>query len=129
LFVAQFIVRDRLIRDFSQSVCICIPNVMEWLNENVLLLIEKYRESELLWNAKRQFYYYKIKKNDAWEEIASEFNTTAEEVKKKINTLLSALRREKMNISKSLVTGRGTYSYNFFLILHKFNFLLIIFLK
>jgi len=87
---------------------------MEWSNENVLLLIEKYRESELLWNAKHQFYYHKIKKNDAWEEIASEFNTTAEEVKKKINTLLSALRREKMKIRKSLVTGRGTYSYNFF---------------
>jgi len=86
---------------------------MEWLNENILLLIDKYRESELLWNAKHQFYYHKIKKNDAWEEIASGFNTTAEEVKE-INTLLSALRREKMKIKKSLVTGRGTYSYNFF---------------
>jgi len=63
-------------------------------NENMLLLINKYRESELLWNAKHQFYYHKIKKNDAWEEIATEFNTTADEVKKKL-ILCSLLCEER----------------------------------
>jgi len=98
--------------DFSH--CQCIYDVIEWSSENVLLLIEKYREFKLLWNVKHQFYYHKIKKNGAWEEIASEMNTTAEKVKKKINTLLSVLQRKKIKIKKSLVTRRSMYSYNFF---------------
>jgi len=70
--------------------------MMEWSNENVLLLIEKYRE--LLWNVKHQFYYHKIKtklkKNNAWEEIQK--YTMAEMKKKKINIVLCSLQREKI---------------------------------
>jgi len=44
-------------------------------------------------------------------------NKTAE-VEKKINTLLSALQKEKIKIKKNLVTGISTYLYNFFTILN-----------
>jgi len=59
----------------------------------------------------------KLKKNVAWKEIATEMNKTAE-VEKKINTLLSALQKEKIKIKKNLVTGISTYLYNFFTILN-----------
>jgi predicted neutral ceramidase superfamily lipid hydrolase len=61
----------------------------------------------LLWDTKNPLYYNKIKKNDAWEEIAVELHTTVDECKKKMNALLSALRREKAKIKRSQGTGRG----------------------
>ncbi|GBP23650.1 hypothetical protein EVAR_80267_1 [Eumeta japonica] len=42
---------------------------------------------------------------DAWKEIATEMNKTAEECKKKMVNLLSSFRREKAKTNKSLTTG------------------------
>jgi len=50
---------DRNVRvvDFSHcQFAFVFLDVMEWSSENVLLLIEKYREFKLLWNAKHQFH-------------------------------------------------------------------------
>lgn len=80
---------------------------MEWTQETTLYLIEMYREKELLWDAKHPWYYNKIKKSDAWTEIASEMNISTEECKKKMNAILSALRRERAKITKSIVAGAG----------------------
>ena len=49
------------------------------------------------------------KKQDAWEELAKEMNRHVDECKKKMENLLSALRREKMQIRKSNGTGRVKY--------------------
>jgi len=67
------------------------PDVIKWSSKNVLLLIEKYRESVLLWNAKHQF-HYKLKKNDAWEEIASEMNDRKSD--KKINFAVCSAKKK-----------------------------------
>lgn len=65
-------------------------------------LIKLYEQIPLLWHAKHPQYYNKIKRNDALEQIAKE-----NECRKKINSLLSAMRREKAKIKKSFGTGKG----------------------
>jgi hypothetical protein len=55
-------------------------------------------------------HFNKIKKQDAWEELGKEMNRTADERKKKVESLLSSLRWEKMKMRKSSGTGKGEYS-------------------
>lgn len=80
---------------------------MEWSEEKTLLLIELYRAAELLWDAKHALHFNKLKKHDAWEQIASAMETTAEECKRKMTAVLSSFRRERGKVSKSLGTGKG----------------------
>ncbi|XP_067214171.1 uncharacterized protein [Linepithema humile] len=75
---------------------------MEWIEEKIIKLITSYKDFELLWNPKHKYYHNKLKKNTAWEEIAKEFNCQVPEIKKKIDSLLSSFRRERMKcITKS----------------------------
>ncbi|KAJ8909275.1 hypothetical protein NQ315_008881 [Exocentrus adspersus] len=90
---------------------------MEWTEDTILLLINLYRHQECLWNAKHSLYYNKLRKYDSWVQIAAELNTTVEECKKKITNLLSAFRREKAKVKKSIGTGKGSdeiYESNWF---------------
>ncbi|XP_046142155.1 uncharacterized protein LOC123987887 [Osmia bicornis bicornis] len=80
---------------------------MEWTEEIVLQLIENYRKHKILWDPQHPKYYHKIKKSDAWDKIAQELSIIRDECKKKMNALLSALRREKAKIKKSHGTGKG----------------------
>lgn len=80
---------------------------MEWNEENTIQFIELYEQIPLLWHAKHPQYYNKIKRNDALEQIAKEIGCTADECRKKMNSLLSAMRREKAKIKKSFGTGKG----------------------
>lgn len=82
---------------------------MEWTEEVVLNFIEIYRGKENLWNPNHPKFYNKVQKNDAWEDVAKSVGTTADDCKKKINSLLSALRREKAKIKKSMGTGTGKF--------------------
>lgn len=51
--------------------------------DDVLLLIQEYWKHKLLWDTEDKWYFHKIKKNDAWEEIAKKFEIGDEDVKKK----------------------------------------------
>ncbi|XP_022186586.2 uncharacterized protein LOC111045461 [Nilaparvata lugens] len=79
---------------------------MEWSKENILEFIDLYKETTVLWDPKDPFHYNKVKKNEAWEDIAREIGRSAEECRKKMEYLLAALRREKMKIKSSLVKGK-----------------------
>lgn len=68
---------------------------MSWSQKKCLSLIDEYEKKELLWNRDHEDYFNKTKKHDAWVEIASAFNVTHEEAKKKMDSLLSSFRREK----------------------------------
>ncbi|XP_063384890.1 uncharacterized protein LOC134671000 [Cydia fagiglandana] len=76
---------------------------MQWNQENVLKFIELYRNKELLWDPKHKLYFNKILKNDAWTEISEQMNCGAsvQELKKKMESLLGQLRREKGKTKKS----------------------------
>jgi hypothetical protein len=56
----------------------------------------------MLWNAKHPRHFNKILRNDAWEELASELNTTAEECRKKMTGLVACFteKGEKKNEEK-----------------------------
>lgn len=76
-------------------------SVMNWNEEKTLSLIELYKQRELLWNVKHVNHYNKKLKNEAWEEIADVLGSTGEELKRKMNALLSSLRREKCKMRRS----------------------------
>lgn len=80
---------------------------MEWTQEKVLLFIEEYRNKPILWNPQDPQHFNKLKKCDAWQELADEFETTQDECKRKMTSLLASLRREKSKVSKSIGTGKG----------------------
>ena len=50
-----------------------------------------------------------IRKQDAWEELGKEMNRPVDGCKKKMENLLSSLRREKMKTRKSSGKGKGEY--------------------
>jgi len=54
-------------------------------------------------------HFNKIGKQVAWEELGKEMNRHVDECKKKMENLLSSLRREKMKTRKSSGIGKGEY--------------------
>lgn len=67
----------------------------------------------ILWNPKNPHHFNRLKKNDAWEEIARDTERSIEHCKKKkVEYLVSALKREKMKMKKRM--GKGMYLKNFF---------------
>ncbi|XP_066263077.1 transcription factor Adf-1-like [Euwallacea similis] len=80
---------------------------MEWTREKCLQLIDEYEKHPVLWNPTHGSYYNKIQKNDNWTVIAEVIGCTHEEVKKKMESILSSFRREKAKGKKSVGTGKG----------------------
>lgn len=80
---------------------------MEWTQEKTLLFIEKYRDQGILWDPQDPQHFNKLKKHDAWQQLAGEMEISAEECKRKITSLLASLRREKGKMIKSRGTGKG----------------------
>lgn len=80
---------------------------MEWSNEEALHLIQEYMKHDLLWNPKHPQHFNKIKKGDAWAEIAEACGTEVEEAKKKMSSLLGSFRKEKAKRKKTIGTGAG----------------------
>ncbi|KAK5648351.1 hypothetical protein RI129_003243 [Pyrocoelia pectoralis] len=73
---------------------------MEWNKKNNMDFIELYRKKSIIWDPQESDHYNKIKKQDAWVEIAEDIGKPVEECKKKMENLLASLRREKMKIKK-----------------------------
>jgi hypothetical protein len=82
---------------------------MEWTQESVIDFIERYETKEIIWDPKHPMHFNKVKKQGAWEELGKEMNRSVDEIKKKMEILLSSLRREKMKMRKSSGTGKGEY--------------------
>jgi hypothetical protein len=60
---------------------------MEWSKQDVIKLIDQYRTRNVIWGPKNTDHFNKIKKQDAWEEIAKEMNRSADDCKKKMKYL------------------------------------------
>jgi hypothetical protein len=82
---------------------------MQWTHENVIEFIEFYKRKEIIWDPKHPMHFNKIKIQDAWEDLGKEMNRPVDDCKKKIENLLSSLRREKMKVRKSSGTVKGEY--------------------
>jgi len=82
---------------------------MEWTQESVIEFIELYKRKEIIWDPKHPMHFNKIRKQIAWEELGKEMNRPVDGCKKKMENLLSSLRREKMKTRKSSGKGKGEY--------------------
>jgi len=69
-------------------------------------LIGLYKRKEIIWDP---MHFNKTGNQDVWEELRKEMNRPVDECKKKMENLLSSLRREKMKMRKSRGTGKGEY--------------------
>jgi hypothetical protein len=78
-----------------------------WGNEIVLQLIELYQNHRLLWDTSNRDYKNKVKKNDAWEDIANALKLPRKQVEAKVHNLRSQFLRETKKISSSKTTGSG----------------------
>lgn len=68
---------------------------MEWNVEQSLKLIELFKDRSILWDLSSPQFKFSKKKVEYWKEIATELNTNANEVKKKMESLLASYRRER----------------------------------
>lgn len=78
-----------------------------WNQDNVIMLIQLYESNKLLWDTSDSDYKNKYKRKDAYAAIATELGiNNADEVKKKIESILAQFRREKKGTT--LKSGMGT---------------------
>lgn len=82
---------------------------MDFSRETSLELIVEYKKRPILWKVTHEFYYNKIKKEDAWQEIAQLFKRDVSEIQKKIDSLKGSFRREKAKVKKAVGTGKGKF--------------------
>lgn len=80
---------------------------MDWSREDSLHLIQEYKKYQLLWDPRHKNYFNKIKKNEAWAEIAKTFNTDVDKARNKMASLLGSFRRERGKGKKIIGTGTG----------------------
>nr|CAH7750463.1 unnamed protein product [Callosobruchus chinensis] len=86
---------------------------MQWDHDKTLYFIERYKAYNVLWDPAHGHHYNKIKREDAWSEIAEEIDSTVDICKKKMTSLLASLRRERQKIKKSREKGRlGEETYH-----------------
>ena len=81
----------------------------EWTEGSVIEFIELYKRQEAICAPKHTLRFNTIKNQDAWEELGKEMNRPVDEYKKRMENLLSSVRREKMNIWKRGGTGKFDY--------------------
>lgn len=88
---------------------------MDWTSKLTFQLINNYKENANLWDTTDPNYYNKLAKQEAWISIATHLNTTTEECKKKMQSLLASLRREKGKIINRRRKGDGKLIIKLFL--------------
>ncbi|GIY01156.1 MADF domain-containing protein [Caerostris darwini] len=88
---------------------------MDWSNKECLRLINLYRSHESLWNPKDPYYYTKKKKQEAWEQIATEMNLDKTVIRSKMDSLLGSFRAQRSRCRQKTIAGTQTkYSSKWF---------------
>ncbi|XP_016657000.1 uncharacterized protein LOC107882709 [Acyrthosiphon pisum] len=82
-------------------------NKKKWTTEETCKLIELYRESPILWDAKNLNHKNKFKTADALKEIAFTFNTDSSEIDRKLKNVYSQYTRERRNYKAMKKSGAG----------------------
>lgn len=96
-FINYFSICFRIIINFSFILCVLLIIMDE---NKTLQFIESYKAAKLLWDANHPDYCNKIKRNDALESIANEFNIDVSAVKIKIKNLRSYFSKERQKSLK-----------------------------
>ncbi|CAB3253566.1 unnamed protein product [Arctia plantaginis] len=80
---------------------------MEWNDEQVLVLIDLFRERRHLWDSSDPNYKLKNKRHDSLMEIAVSFGIERLEIERKWKNLTSHFWREKKKENETKTTGSG----------------------
>lgn len=80
---------------------------MEWNDEQVLVLIDLYRERRHLWDSSDSQHKLKNQRHDSLTEIAVSFGVDKNEIERKWKNLTSHFWREKKKEAETKRTGSG----------------------
>jgi hypothetical protein len=72
--------------------------------------LSKFIKENIIWDPTHPMHFNKIKKTRCMGGTGKRNEQTRRRVKKKMESLLSSLRREKMKMRKSRGTGKSEYS-------------------
>ncbi|XP_069361116.1 uncharacterized protein [Maniola hyperantus] len=78
-----------------------------WTCEEVLSLIEYFKKYPNLWDKCNIYYKSKIKKHNAYKEMAEVFQTNTTEIDRKIKNIISQYQRERRYYKKFKKSGVG----------------------
>ncbi|KAG8246730.1 hypothetical protein J6590_078252 [Homalodisca vitripennis] len=108
MFAATHVSARVVCSTFSISL-LCFYSTMNdsWTQEESIDLISKYREKSLLWGSRDQNHFNKTLRGDAWSYIANQLEKSVNVCKKKMVSILAALRRGKAKMKKSMGTCQG----------------------
>jgi hypothetical protein len=52
---------------------------MEWSQETIIQFIDEYKKRAIIWDPKHPLHFNKVRKQDAWEELATEMKRPVDE--------------------------------------------------
>lgn len=90
---------------------------VEWSRSKITVLIEMYRDKEVLWNPKNPSFKNKNLKNYAWSEIASELKIEKTEAQTKMKSMTSMFQRELKKEKSGAGASQGVKWWAFDLLL------------
>ncbi|GBP46712.1 hypothetical protein EVAR_86965_1 [Eumeta japonica] len=71
---------------------------MQWTNEEVVRLIDEFRERRALWDSSADEFRAHAVKAEAWTALARSFGCEVAELRKKMNSLFASHRRERLRV-------------------------------
>lgn len=87
----------------------------DWSKDNIIKLIELFRDYPVLWDAKVADYKNRNKKHDAWNDIALAMKVERSEVEKKMRCLIGQYQRNnKKGKSGAGADGDPKFYFNMF---------------
>lgn len=71
-----------------------------WSDGEIQTLIALYEENSILWDVRAENYRNRVKKQEVLESLAVKFNTTSNEISRKLHNLRSQFMQELKKIKK-----------------------------
>ncbi|OWR50880.1 hypothetical protein KGM_213200 [Danaus plexippus plexippus] len=94
---------------------------MEWTNDQIIHLVNEYRNKPMLWDPGHDMYRTQSIKYEAWCDIAETFQCEITDLRKKINSIFASHRREKAKVRAGGRSNWFLYNHMSFLPSHVEN--------
>lgn len=87
----------------------------EWTNEQVIRLIDEYKNKPELWDIQHNLFRVHTARYEAFSQIAETFECDVSDLKKKLNSIFASHRREKSKVRWGGTSNWFLYSHLSFL--------------
>ncbi|XP_038222574.1 uncharacterized protein LOC119840133 [Zerene cesonia] len=94
---------------------------LEWTNNQVIRLINEYKNRPMLWDPNHELFRVQTAKYEAWSEIAQMFDMHVTDLRKKFNSIFASHRREKAKVRFGTHSNWFLYDHLSFLPSHVNN--------